>query len=290
MQGGRPWKNTLDRKTFSSLTPEARDILIRLHHNLGWDFPEGLLADDGAEDAPQEIVLWDKERPQRGAVQIFFSDPVIRQKPEQTLSRYSYAITHLTRILGSDTRVTDIWEPELRAYYAKRISEKAAPATVGWEISCLSSTFEVLIARRRSTGISENPCKHVRGGSKRDWTQIQEPAQTGSSFRFFRERRFNDCLQQKHEKSRCPVPAQELDSHIILFRDEAGRNDQPTQRTGLFEPKNDFLGRQVITTRETCNGQKLHSGWRGVLPLSCGVIDLCLRLSVLILVSSRIDP
>ncbi|MGO9570507.1 MAG: tyrosine-type recombinase/integrase [Desulfomonilaceae bacterium] len=158
--------NALDRKSFFNLTPEARDVLIRLHQAMQWDYPGGLFADDEAEEMPQDIVLWDEERPKRGAVQIFFADRIIRQKPESTLQRYSMCIVHLTRLLKSNKRMADIWTDEIREYYAQRIDEGASPNTIGWEISTLSGIFGVLVNKKKITGISENPCRNVRGRDK----------------------------------------------------------------------------------------------------------------------------
>src|SRR5271157_859456 len=79
--------SALDRKSFSNLTPDAREILIRFHRNMDWDYPEDLLDDPDPASEQQDIVLWDEERPHRGAVQIFSADPVIRQKPQGTKDR-----------------------------------------------------------------------------------------------------------------------------------------------------------------------------------------------------------
>ena len=156
----------MDRREFFSLSEAAREVLVRLHQNRKWDFPPGLIPEPEKEEATLDVVLWDQERPDRGAIQLFFSDPIIRQKPEGTLQRYSCSILHLTRLLKPDTRMADIWIPELRAYYATRLTEKAAPATIGWEISTLSGIYEVLIAMSRTTGIGENPCRQIRGGAR----------------------------------------------------------------------------------------------------------------------------
>ena len=156
----------MDRKGFSSLSEDAREVLVRLHQNRKWDFPPGLILEPERKEELRDIILWDQERPNRGAIQLFFTDPVIRQKPESTLNRYSCSVLHLTRLLKPDTRMVDIWVPKLRAYYATRVAEKAAPATIGWEISTLSAIYQVLIADKKTTGISENPCKHIRGGVK----------------------------------------------------------------------------------------------------------------------------
>lgn len=158
--------NALDRKSFVGLTPEARDVLIRLHRSIRWDYPDDLLFDPEPEEAPQDVILWDEKCPERGAVQLFFADPIIRQKPESTLQRYSMCVVHLTRLLKQDTRMADIWTNEIREYYAKRIDEGASPNTVGWEVSTLSGIFGVLINKKKTTDISENPCRNVRGRDK----------------------------------------------------------------------------------------------------------------------------
>ncbi len=146
---------------YSSLSIDARETLVRLYRNRGWEFPPGLRLDE-PEDRPHDIVLWNQEEP-RGAVQQFFLDPLIRQKSKQTLERYTQCINHLIRLLGSNLKMKDLWTAGLRDYYAKRITEGASPSTVGWEISTLSAIYGVLIDNKQTTGITENPCKHVRG-------------------------------------------------------------------------------------------------------------------------------
>ncbi len=146
---------------YSSLSLEARETLLRLHTNRGWEFPPGLRLDEPEAQSP-DIVLWNDCKP-RGAVQLFFSDPLVRQKSKGTLERYTQCILHLTGLLGSNIRMKDLWTPELRDYYATRIAEGASPNTIGWEISTLSGIYGVLIDNKQTTGITENPCKHVRG-------------------------------------------------------------------------------------------------------------------------------
>jgi integrase len=151
----------MEIKDFSFLSPHAREVLVRIHQNRAWTIPAGLIPETG-EEKPQirEIVLWHKSS---GAVQLFFSDPIVRQKPQSTLSRYTQCIHHLIRLLGANTPVNNIWTPELKTYYATRIKEGASPNTVGWEISTLSAIYGILVDNKRTTGVVDNPCKHIRG-------------------------------------------------------------------------------------------------------------------------------
>src|SRR5208283_3045333 len=146
---------------YSSLSLAARDTLLRLHTNRGWEFPPGLRLDEPEDESP-DIVLWNDGKP-RGAVQLFFSDSLIRQKSNGTLERYTQCIGHLTRLLGLNIRMKDLWTAGLRDYYATRIAEGASPNTIGWEISTLSGIYGVLIDNKKKTGITENPCSLVRG-------------------------------------------------------------------------------------------------------------------------------
>jgi integrase len=146
---------------FSFLSLDARETVLRLYTNQGWEFPFGLRLDE-REEQPHDIVLWNQEEA-RGAVQMFFLDPLVRQKSERTLERYTQCIQHLIRLLKADIKMKDLWTPGLRDYYAKRIEEGASPNTIGWEISTLSGIYGVLIDNKKITGITENPCRHVRG-------------------------------------------------------------------------------------------------------------------------------
>jgi integrase len=159
----------LDAKNFSFITEDARHILVRLHKMMGWATPDELLQTQQAQGMStgngNGIVLWNKEEPEKGAIQRYFADPVTRQKSPSTLGRNSQCFHHLIRILRANTPVKDIWVSEIREYYAKRIGEGASPNTVGWELSSLSAVFGVLMADR-TTGITENPCQLVRGKGK----------------------------------------------------------------------------------------------------------------------------
>jgi integrase len=159
----------LDTNKFDFVAEDAREILIRLHKIMGWAIPDELLYPHRGQGKPAEnangIVLWNEEQPDRGAIQLYFADPVTQQKSPSTLDRNSQCFYHLVRILGAGTPIKDLWVLEIRNYYAKRISEGASPNTVGWELNSLSAVFGVLMADR-TTGITENPCGLVRGKGK----------------------------------------------------------------------------------------------------------------------------
>ncbi len=116
------------------------------------------------QETEQDIVLWNKENPKKGAVQIFFNDKIIRKKPKKLLEKYSQCIVHLLKGFKPEKVMKSIWTSDLREYYCKRVEEEgAAPNTVGWEISTLSAIFGILIDNKKTTGIKENPCNQVRG-------------------------------------------------------------------------------------------------------------------------------
>jgi integrase len=159
----------LAAKNFSFITEDARHILLRLHKMMGWAIPDELLhgqqSRSGQGGNGNGIVLWNKEEPEKGAIQRYFADRLTQQKSTSTLDRNSQCFYHLVRLLGATTPIKDIWVPEIRNYYAQRIEEGASPNTVGWELSSLSAVFGVLIADRKS-GITENPTALVRGKGK----------------------------------------------------------------------------------------------------------------------------
>ncbi len=59
----------------------------------------------------------------------------------------------------------DLWTDDIRRYYAHRIAGGASPNTIGHEVSTLSAIFAVLIDCKQKTGITANPCDHVRGNN-----------------------------------------------------------------------------------------------------------------------------
>ena len=141
----------MDSRDYSFICPEARETLMRLYTNQEWDFPTGLRLEEqtGKGEQHSEIVLWDPDNKDRGAVQMYFASSLTRGKDKRTLEKYSQCIKHLLRILGTDARMADLWTNDLREYYAKRIEEKASPNTVGWEISTLSGIYGVLIDKKK---------------------------------------------------------------------------------------------------------------------------------------------
>lgn len=158
----RECRTALDANNFRFLSPEAREILVRFHKNMGWIIPGTLIRVEQEDD--EDIILWNEENPKKGAVQIFFNSKIIRNKPKSTLDRYSQCIAHFIRIMKPNKVMKTIWTSDLHEYYSKRVDdEKASPNTVGWEISTLSGIFGILIDNKKITGITENPCNLVRG-------------------------------------------------------------------------------------------------------------------------------
>ncbi len=151
---------------YFTLTPTARETLIRLHDTQEWAYPPGLRID--LPTASGEFILWDnpkedENRKSKGAIQLFWNHPLIQQKRESTRKRYKMCFAHLIRLLGKNTPVRDIGVDQIHEYYAKRISEGASPNTIGYEVSTLSAIFAVLISKKSMTGIDDNPCALVHG-------------------------------------------------------------------------------------------------------------------------------
>lgn len=161
----REMLTALNSGDFGFLSPESREALIRLYANKGWVTPPGLKIEP--PEASRDYVMWHEPKEpgeeSRGAVQLFFNHPLIRQRKKRLLAKYSNCILHLVRVLKANTRMKDIGTWQLHEYYAQRINEGASPNTIGWEISTLSVIFRVLIAEKQVTRIKENPVDTVRG-------------------------------------------------------------------------------------------------------------------------------
>lgn len=157
----------LKSTNYSSLSDEARETLIRYYHKAKLEMPIGLRL-DVEQTEERDFVLWDEpkegeNRPSRGAIQLFASHPIIRQKKQSTRDRYDMCIYHLVKFFGKTCKMGELWTDDISGYYAARIKQGAAPNTIGHEVSTLSAIFRVLIDCKRKTGISANPCDYVRG-------------------------------------------------------------------------------------------------------------------------------
>ena len=130
----------LEAKNFSFITEDARHILVRLHKMMGWAIPDELLQTQQGQGIPtgngNGIVLWNKEEPEKGAIQRYFADPVTRQKAASTLDRNSQCFYHIVRILGATTPIRNIWVPEIRkhvlctAYRRRSLTQHSGLGTI----------------------------------------------------------------------------------------------------------------------------------------------------------------
>lgn len=154
---------------FRALTPEAREVCVRLFRNQGLETPSGL----SGYEPTRELTLME-------AVRIFLQYPPIKESP--TRKRYAYALTNLVEGLGADMLLKQIWLPELRLYRIKRLQQPAVkqssvsskkksdtsgkknsaskrtitPGTVNKEINVLSKLFRIMIEMRL---LDTNPCR-----------------------------------------------------------------------------------------------------------------------------------
>jgi hypothetical protein len=105
----RECRTALDARKFSFVSEDARQILIRLHNTMVWTIPDELVqAGQEPKESEQNgnaIILWKKDDPDRGAIQRFFADEVVKQKKEKSLERYSQCFYHLVKKLNANTPV-----------------------------------------------------------------------------------------------------------------------------------------------------------------------------------------
>ncbi len=128
---------------YRAMSPQAREVCIRMFRNQGLVLPPGL---NGSEPR-KELTLLE-------VVRIFLGYEPIKQSP--TLARYGYALANIVEVFGEDRPLNSIWVDDLRIYRMKRLQQKAAPATVNREISVLSKLFKTMIEMRL---LKENPCR-----------------------------------------------------------------------------------------------------------------------------------
>lgn len=129
---------------YAQLDATAREACVRMFTNQKWQLPPEL----GGQGKPtEELTLW-------RAVKLFLTSPEIRECPSR--DRYEACIIHLTEHFGKEALVKNIRVPDLKAYRMYRLNEKAAPATINWEMATLSKMFGVLLEFEY---VDVNPCK-----------------------------------------------------------------------------------------------------------------------------------
>ena len=135
----------------SWLGPMSKEACGRLFRNRGWALLPGL-ADP--QDKPEE------ELTMRKAVEICIKHPEVRNS--QNRKRHEQSFLHVFRHFGADFRVQDLWIPELKEYFAFRISQGAAASTISKERAALGLMFKCLIEYQM---LDRNPVREVKGPS-----------------------------------------------------------------------------------------------------------------------------
>ncbi|MGO9571865.1 MAG: tyrosine-type recombinase/integrase [Desulfomonilaceae bacterium] len=135
-------------RDYRALDPTSRAVCVAMFRNRGWEMP----ADLGGEKAAviKEWTLWK-------AMEAFLNYPGIQES--RTRARYVYAFIPLVKKLGRDRPIKELWVPDLRAYQATRQSEKAAPATINWEMATLSKLFGVMVEMQ---AVEANPVRLIK--------------------------------------------------------------------------------------------------------------------------------
>lgn len=137
---------------FRSLTPESREVCVRLFRNQGWELPPDLAPQ---EPVREELTLWK-------GIEIFLNYPEIKQSAER--DRYVMCFTHLVEHFGKDHPLKGVWVPHIKEYMILRSSAGVSPSQVNREKGTLSRMYQVLTELQY---LEVNPCRLVRNLSQK---------------------------------------------------------------------------------------------------------------------------
>lgn len=145
-------------ESFEGLTPEEREVCLRLFKNRGWNLPDSLVkANHGHAPCPlDELTLWK-------GVEICIKSPQVRNTPNR--ERHEQSFVHIVQYFGREFPLKSLWVPQIREYMEHRLSQGAAGSTVNKEKSALSKMFQVL---HEYQYVESNPAKMVKGADERD--------------------------------------------------------------------------------------------------------------------------
>ncbi len=117
---------------YRALTPESREVCVRMFRNQGWEIPSDLAPQ---ESVREELTLWK-------GIEIFLNYPEIRQSAEK--DRYVMCFTHLVKHFGKDQPLKGMWVPHIKEHMILRSSAGVSPSQVNREKGTLSKMFQVL--------------------------------------------------------------------------------------------------------------------------------------------------
>ena len=135
----------------SWLDPMSMEVCGRLFRNRGWAMLPGLA--DPMDKPVGELTIWK-------AVEACLKHPEVRNSANR--ERHEQSFLHVVRYFGKDCRIQDLWIPEIKEYFALRVSEGAAASTISKERSALSLMFKCLIEYQM---VDRNPVREVKGPS-----------------------------------------------------------------------------------------------------------------------------
>ena len=138
----------LQKSDYSNLTGSARQTVVKLFANQGWEMPEGLHP-TRAKEPPKEFTLWD-------AVKLYTSDPSYKNlsRPED----YATKLAHLVGFFKKDRPVKDVWISDLKLYRTHRANQGMSNATINRELAAFSGIFRVLVEHQI---VEINPCRQL---------------------------------------------------------------------------------------------------------------------------------
>lgn len=137
---------------YRALTPEAREVCVRMFRNQGWELPVDLAP---AELVREELTLWK-------GIEIFLNYPEIKQSAEK--ERYVMCFTHLVEHFGKDQPLKGMWVPHIKEYMILRSGAGVSPSQVNREKGTLSKMFQVLTELQY---LETNPCRLIKNLSQK---------------------------------------------------------------------------------------------------------------------------
>ena len=128
---------------YRALTPESREVCVRMFRNHGWNIPLDLTQQEAVRE---ELTLWK-------GIEIFLNYPEIKQSTEK--DRYIMCFTHVVEHFGKDRPLKTMWVPHIKEYMILRSGAGASPSQVNRERGTLSKMFRVLTELQY---LEANPC------------------------------------------------------------------------------------------------------------------------------------
>ncbi len=149
-------------KDYTSLSHDARVVLVKMFLNRKWEIPEDLVL-------PEHGILLEPVKEPDDVLTLWKAQNLFREYPDiqnsKSRERYRMCLTHVIRYFEKDTPLQSIGIPEIKEYRIARLGQGASPSTVNWEVGTLSRVFGVM---QELGHVSINPCRSVKSLSQKE--------------------------------------------------------------------------------------------------------------------------